>query len=146
MQGELMVRVSARASLFIITIALACGRTTAPLCDICTTGAVVYGSIRSPAGVASGGTLVTVDAHRDSCSGRIDAESAGSFQTRSDTSYRFALLSINAPFVACIVVGVTPPGASGLAATVDSGGVVQFKASYGALDSARVDIQLRAAP
>jgi hypothetical protein len=142
-----MVRAAARVSLFVLAIALGCGRTTQPLCDTCTTGAVVYGSIRSPAGVALGGTLVTVDARRDSCSGATQAESDGSFQTRSDSSYRVTPISVFAPFVACVVVRVTPPAGSGLAATADSG-TVQFRALYGggAIDSTRVDIQLRAVP
>jgi hypothetical protein len=137
MQGDVMFKTAQRAFLLVLAITFGCSRTTEPGCDICSSSAIVYGTIRSPTGVALLGAVVTVEAYRDVCSGPIE-----------DGAYRVAPISVSAPFVACIIVRVTSPGGSGLAAAADSGAVVRFTADVGggAHDSTRVDIQLRAAP
>lgn len=142
-----MFKTAQRAFLLVLAITFGCSRTTEPGCDICSSSAIVYGTIRSPTGVALLGAVVTVEAYRDVCSGPIEGESSLPFQTGSDGAYRVAPISVSAPFVACIIVRVTSPGGSGLAAAADSGAVVRFTADVGggAHDSTRVDIQLRAA-
>jgi hypothetical protein len=127
---------------------ISCTRTNDPVCDICTTSATVFGTVRTTDGVPVVGATIEIDAHRDTCAGPLYGGSNQPVKSSSAGEYRDTPLSLAGPFSACIVVRVTPPTGSSLVAAADSGAVVRFQADYGARahDSTRVDVQLHTAP
>ena len=127
-------------------IALSCGRGTEPQgCDICTTSAVVYGTVRSAAGVAVAGARITVEARKTSCS----ASSMGGLRdpttTDSQGYYRGIVISPIGPTAVCLITTAAPPAGSSYVAATDTGHVVRLQPDYppGQMrDSVRVDLVL----
>lgn len=124
--------------------ALACSLDTGPRgCDICTTSAIVFGTVRSASGTPVPGARVSVEARETSCRGtQIGGEDA-----IADTSgaYRVRLRSPEAPTAVCLVVTGVPPTSSGMMSGSDTGHVVRMQPDYGrdeSTDSVRVDLTL----
>src|SRR5207253_203751 len=114
-----------------------------PSCDICTTSAIVYGTVtRSASPVA--GASVTVTPIRDSCSSGNPALGGElTTTTVADGSYRAHSRTPDGPFTACMRVSVLENGAAGVPVTVD-GGTVDFRPDNAGQnrDSVRVDVDL----
>ena len=126
-------------------LAIACSTEPEPGCDVCTSSAIVYGTITSPTGAPVAGAGVRVEAFRDACVAAGGApETTHGSTTPADGSYRGHLLATIAPFRACLRVTVTPHPLSGLAPRTMEGVEVSFLADYGAndRDSVRVDVAL----
>lgn len=125
---------------------IACSPTTDVGCDVCTTSALVYGTVRTADGAPIAGARIDIDAYLDDCSGPHWGQTNVPAQSDGDGKYRGSLLSPAAPFSACVVVLATPPSGSGLITTTNSGSFVQFRANFRStgLDSTRVDIALAA--
>ena len=143
-----MSNASIRVLASLVFIAIACVRTSDPACDICTTSAIVFGTVRTATGTVVAGATIQVDAHRDTCDGPLYGGSNFPATTSLAGEYRDAPFSLAGPFSACLVVRVIPPAGSGLSAAADSGAVVRFLNDFsGAVrDSIRVDVQLHTAP
>ena len=130
--------------------ATACGTSTQPQgCDICVTGAVVYGRLTNSAGAPVGGARVAVDLHTSSCSLSNGGWDGGATLSDAQGSYRLLAISPAAPAAACVIVTVTPPDSVRASVTADSGRIVQLRDTYPGtvpLDSIRVDIVVRPRP
>jgi hypothetical protein len=130
-----------RGALLLSVVLFGCSE---PVCDICTTSAIVYGSVRR-SGAPVAGASVTVTPIRDNCtSGEPALGGELTTKTVTDGSYRGHSRAPNAPFTACIRVSVLESGSSGSPVTVD-GGTVEFRADAGTnqdRDSVRVDVDL----
>lgn len=132
------------------TLALASAAACAPTepCDLCTTSALVYGDVRDAAGAPVPRAEVRVEAYSaDTSRGQRDVLAGGTnlpLRTTSAGRYRDLSLSLSEPFRARLVVRVTPPAGSGLAAVSVGGVQVEFRADYRgpARDSVRVDVVL----
>lgn len=130
-----------------VLLAVGCGGTTDPGCDLCTTSAIVYGQVRTVSGVPITGAQVTVEAHATNCAGRIFGATNLRPTTDADGRYRDQTLSFNTYIASCLIVNLTPPAGSGLsmASVAESSASIRFRPSYpagGKLDSARVDVIL----
>ena len=139
---------SCRVWVLILLFVVACRDTTPPGCDMCTTSAIVRGTVRRADGSPVPDVTITIDAHAQSCGGPTYT-SSDPVRTANDGSYRSDFKSITGPFLACLVVSGVPPAATGLRAVVDSGATVMFRADYGGdgqHDSTRVDLVLPASP
>ena len=75
-------------------VLLGCGEPI-PLCDICTTSAVVYGAVHSQASEGVEGALVTVTLFRETCEGGETIPGLGPVELTTDAtgSYREHLIS-----------------------------------------------------
>ena len=127
--------------------ALACARGTEPQgCDICTTSTVVYGTVRSVAGVAVSGVRITVDARKTSCSANSIGALRGPATTDSQGFYRAIVISYFAPTAVCLITTAAPPGGSSYVGAADTGHVVRLQPDYPpgqqSRDSVRVDLVL----
>lgn len=129
----------------LLTLGLGCN-IEPPLCDICTTSAIVYGTVRDTAGAPIAGAIITVNAWRDSCTA-APALGRTNVSPKSDSAgtYRDAPYSGLAPFQACLRVSVhAPPGALWRDTSV-TGATVRFRADQppGPHDSVQVDVVVR---
>lgn len=114
------------------------------VCDLCSTSAVVRGTVRRTNGASVPNALVSAVAHRDSCAG-AEYASGTPVRTGADGTYQVNLRTSAGPFLACVVVHVSPPDGSGLQAVDASGATVLFRADYGGNtlhDSVTVDLIL----
>jgi hypothetical protein len=114
-------------------------------CDICTTSAIVYGSVRDTAGRPVSGAPVTADVFRDSCAnGNPAGASNGPIVTDPSGNYRGQVLSLSGPFHACLRVAAHAPTGSPWRDTTASGAGIDFRADFpvGPHDSVRVDLVL----
>jgi hypothetical protein len=115
-----------------------------PLCDICTTSAIIYGRVLDAGGSPVAGTEVLIEARRDSCtSAEIPATSEPGLLTALDGTYRARLIAATGNFTACPRVTVGPSGSPG-PITVD-GAAVEFLPDFGSnqrRDSVRVDVEV----
>jgi hypothetical protein len=116
-----------------------------PTCDLCTTSAIVYGTVTRSGSPVSGAS-VTVTPIRDNCSSGEPALGGElTTSTVNDGSYRAHSRTPDAPFTACIRVSVLESGSPGGPPVTVDGGTVQFRADYGPgqnRDSVRVDVDL----
>ena len=138
----------ALASVAILLFVVACRDSMPPGCDICTTSAVIRGTVRRADGTPVPDVAVTIEAHAQSCNGPTYTFS-DPVRTANDGSYRSVPKSLTGPFLACLVVSGLPPASTGLRAAADSGATVMFRADYGGdgqHDSTRVDLVLLVSP
>jgi hypothetical protein len=124
--------------------AIACA-TESQGCDLCTTSAIVYGTVRDTADQPVPNTLIRVDAFQDSCTAgtpigtvSIPASSgaAGAYRARPFSGF--------GPFQACLRVTAYAPAGSPWSDTVLTGAVVRFREDFGSgpHDSVQVDVVL----
>ena len=136
--------------ILVAVIVGACRSSTQPQgCDICVTGAIVYGSVTTSAGAPVAGARVAVDLHSSSCAVSSAALEAGATLSDATGSYRLVAISPYSPAVQCAIVTVTPPAGVGASVTADSSHSVRLQDTYPTtvpLDSVRVDIVLRPLP
>jgi hypothetical protein len=128
--------------IFVLTLAIvACSEPEG--CDICTTSAVVYGTVRQPGGAAVASAPVLIGIYRESCDGEVEIPGDGLI-TAADGSYRTQPAAFTGQFTACVRVTVQEPGSSGdPGVTVE--GAVEFLPDFGSgqqRDSVRVDVEL----
>ena len=107
-------------------LGLACNPFEPPLCDICTTSAIVYGAVRDTAGQPVAGAVVTVHAMRDSCAGLAAGGSNVAPVTNAAGGYRDAPFSPSGPFHACLAVNAHAPTGALWHDTTLSGAVVKM--------------------
>lgn len=79
-------------------------------CDICTTSALVFGTVSDDEGLPLVGVGVQVFAYRDGCADEFSSAGTGdAIRTDSQGRYRALPLSVFEPFTAqCVVVAVNP--------------------------------------
>jgi hypothetical protein len=122
---------------------LACSE---PVCDVCTSSAIIYGQVLHTSGEPLSGNPIFIEAHAESCdSGEIRGTWDGPV-TGPDGSYRTRFRSPAAAFTACPRVTVELPGGVPDHVTVD-GSPVEFRNDFGSRasqprDSARVDVEV----
>lgn len=122
---------------------LAC---TDPVCDVCTSSAIIYGRVLHSTGEPVAGNPIMIEAREESCeSGKIQWIWDGPV-TGPDGSYRTQFRAPVPAFTACPRVTVDLPGAVPDHVTVD-GSPVEFRDDFGfganqRRDSVRVDIEV----
>jgi hypothetical protein len=118
-------------------------------CDLCTSSAIVAGTVRDTLGAPMAGALALVTAHVDSCTGASAIASTENAPGPTDATGRFGyrLRSPLAPFAACVEVkGLPLTDTLVRADTVLVGKLVQFRADFppgGPHDSVGIDLVLR---
>jgi hypothetical protein len=119
--------------------------TTEPVgCDICTTSAIVYGTVRSGGGFPVARAQVSVEARQTSCRGMNVDLSGGAATTDTIGNYRVELISPFSPTAVCLVVTAQPPASASPAIPAgDTGHVIRLQPSGEPRDSVRVDLVLR---
>lgn len=135
--------VTRSVSVLIVSAVTACS--TEPGCDICTSSAIVYGTVTTNTGTPVGGARVDVEAFRETCGvGAAYRETSLPRVTAVDGSYRDRPFAGASPFRACVRVTVTPPSGSGLSLRTVEGAEVRFLEDHRARDrdSVRVDVTL----
>jgi hypothetical protein len=104
-----------------------------PFCDICTTSAIVYGTV-SRSGSPVSGASVMVTPIRNSCSsGEPVLGWDLTTSTVADGSYRAHSHTPDTAFTACIRVSVLESGSAGGSTVIVDGGTVQFRRDEGGL-------------
>jgi hypothetical protein len=97
-----------RFATFLSVIALtSCGGTSDPFCDICTTSAIVYGTVTDEAGDPVVGAPLHIDVYREACtdSDLRGGTHSGVPRTNSAGMYTASVISLYAPFTArCFLV------------------------------------------
>lgn len=129
----------------LLTLGLGCN-IEPPLCDICTTSAIVYGTVRDTAGAPIAGAIITVNAWRDSCTAGLAVGGTNvSPMSNAAGAYRDAPFSPSGPFQGCLRVSVHAPQGALWRDTTVSGALVNFRADYppGPHDSVQVDVVVR---
>jgi|SRR5919108_3750894 hypothetical protein len=130
----------------VIAALAAIGCSTEPAgCDICTTSAILYGSVRDTAGQPIAGASITASAFKDSCTNSLPAGSTNTSPiTDALGNYRGQMLSLYGPFHACLQVTAHAPTGSPWRDTTGSGKVIDFRSDFpvGPHDSVRVDLVL----
>ena len=117
-----------------------------PVCDVCTSSAIIYGRVLHASGESVAGNPILIEAYEESCdSGEIQWIWTGPV-TGSDGSYRTQFLYPGPAFTACPRVTVELPGSVPDHVTVD-GSPVEFRDDFGwgansRRDSVRVDIEV----
>jgi len=138
-------RFSPAGPLLILTLAIpACSDPSS--CDICTTSAVVYGTVRRPNGAAVAGAPVHIGIFRDTCdSGDVEVPGDPGLTTGSDGSYRTQTVALTGEFTACVSVNVQEPGSAIEDPGVAASALVDFLPDFGTgqrRDSVRIDVEL----
>ena len=117
-----------------------------PVCDVCTSSAIIYGRVLHTTGAPVAGNPIVIEAYDESCdSGETQWIWTGPV-TGSDGSYRTQFRAPVPAFTACPRVTVELPGAVPDHVTVD-GSPVEFRDDFGfpanqRRDSVRVDIEV----
>ena len=134
----------------VLFVALACvvvpGCTfgTAPhACDVCSTSAIVYGTVRSTSELPMAGVRISVQARRFSCRGSDINMFGEPVSSDASGNYRLTVISLFAPTAVCLIVAGQPPVSSGLTMAADTGHVIRLQPDYSAdqpHDSVRVDL------
>jgi hypothetical protein len=127
--------------------AAGCGFGTDPSgCDICTTSAIVYGTVRDLAGVPIAGVRVAIEARAPSCQSSGIGSNQMPLVTDALGNYRAITLSPSGPRTVCLIVAVQPPAMSAFGPAADTGHMVRLEDDFPATqahDSVRVDLTLR---
>jgi hypothetical protein len=122
----------------------ACSSTDA--CDLCTTSAVVYGTVRRSGGAVVAGASIHLGAFRESCdSGDLEVPGDPGLTTGTDGSYRAQLVALSGQFTACVRVMALEPGSASGDPGVTADGMVEFLPDFGSgepRDSVGVDLEL----
>jgi len=125
------------------------GDPAAARCDICTSSAIIAGTVRNTVGAPVAGAVVGVAAFLDSCGGASASVSTDTAPGPTDSTgqYDQRLRSPLAPFTACVAVrAVLMTDTLVHAETVLVGRPVQFRADHpagGPHDSVPIDVVLR---
>ena len=119
--------------------------TTEPVgCDICTTSAIVYGTVRSGSGFPVARARVSVEARETSCRGTLVDFSGAFATTDSIGNYRVGLVSPFSPTAVCLIVTAQQPeSVTPASLAADTGHVIRLQPSSEPRDSVRVDLVLR---
>jgi hypothetical protein len=131
-----------------VLFALGCSKSTDPGCDVCTTSAVVFGSITDHAGSPVVGMPLDIRVFAEGCgSGSMRGGSdSGVPRTDGAGQYRATVLSLFSPFTARCFVLTSNPNAQGdwPTAQLEQPGALELRADYnaGPRDSIRIDFQL----
>jgi hypothetical protein len=123
--------------------AVACSE---PVCDVCTSSAIIYGRVLHTSGEPVAGNAIVIEAYEESCdSGESQWRWDGPV-TGADGSYRTQFRAPAPAFTACLRVTVDLPGSAPDHVAVD-GSPVEFRDDFGSganlpRDSVRVDIEV----
>lgn len=144
--------VAAMSRMLIATSILAflpgCAGTTEPECDVCTTSAVVYGSITDASGLPVSDIALDIRIFLDECPGSMLRGGSDSNVPRTDASgyYRATILSLWQPFTArCFVISPLDNNVPGWPTpAVERSGALELRADLSSepRDSIRIDVQL----
>ena len=137
---EFMQRIKWFAMLLGFALATGCGISGPSGCDICTTSAVVYGTVRSSDGNVLTAARITIEARAPSCQADAIGFTSGSIVTDSLGNYRGFVISLFAPTAACLIVTAQPADSVRFRIAADTGHVVRLESSDGSQDSVRVDL------
>ncbi len=128
----------------------ACAKSSAsPECALCSSSAVVRGTVTDTLGAPQQGASVTLQVFANSCSGTSVGFVASGYPQTTDAAgnYRYLLLTIKPAFAACIEArAALVSDTSFRADTIVAGSLVQFNNTYPAgapLDSLTVNMVLR---
>lgn len=132
----------------LLSSALACDGTTGPEgCDVCTTSAVVFGTVVTSGGDPVVGAPMDVRAFDSTCDAEFPNGGTDGLLPKTDEQgrYRAQPFSLSGPFTArCFRVTVNPEASvEGIPVdTVETMGVVEFRSDFtgGARDSLRIDV------
>lgn len=127
--------------------ALACTTDTQPSCDLCASGAAVYGTVTSTSGASLQRVTIKFDVRAPDCAGSLNF-TAGT-QTDPSGQYVGRIMVLTAPMTACVIVTATPGPTTGLAGAVDTVPELDFRAVWQpgvTMDQARVDFVLQPLP
>lgn len=109
-------------------LAVACEPLTDPSCDICTTSAVVLGTVAAEGAAVAGAeiwfSIGDTECSNTYSSGEPDAVSA------ADGSFEFLIVTGLAPAERCVQLLVAPPLGSGLVAQQGTEFTVRFRADH----------------
>jgi hypothetical protein len=134
-----------RCSRFLIlTLAIVACSSEPDVCDICTTSAIVYGTVHRTGGAAVAAAPVYIGIYRESCDGDVEVPGDGVI-TAADGSYRTQPAAFTGQFTACVRVTVQEPGSASGDPGVTVEGTVEFLPDFGSgqqRDSTRVDVEL----
>jgi len=103
--------------------------TSRPLCDICTTSAIIYGSVHFADGAVMSGARVSAEAMMPNCGANVVAGDVVGF-TDARGQYRGRLRSLTSPQMACLIVLVEPSDSVALRAAADTGHLVRLEADF----------------
>lgn len=137
---ELMQRIKWFVMLLGFALATGCGISGPSGCDICTTSAVVYGTVRSSDGNALSAARITIEARSPSCRSDDTGLNSGSIATDSLGNYRGYVISLFAPTAVCLIVTAQPADSARFRIAADTGHVVSLESSDASQDSVRVDL------
>jgi len=130
---------------------LACGsNSTNPNCSLCSTAAIVKGTVHDSLGAAQAGAVVTVHVAAYRCSGAtVGFVVSGVYPDTTDSTgkYRYSIRTPNPQFPACIEAKAVLAADTAYGAdVVDSTKLLNFQNDYPAgspLDSLTVDLVVR---
>lgn len=132
----------------LVGAAAGCSPITDIDCDLCTSSAIVYGTVTS-GGAAVANAEVVADISDGTCVGTASRSLAPSAFTSAAGAFRLVVRSPLHPAVRCVIVGVRADASSGLApasVTLDSVRLVRDYVPTAPPDSVRLDVQLSALP
>ena len=117
-----------------------------PVCDVCTSSAIIYGRVVRATGEPVTGRSIVIEAFRESCDSGESQWIWDGPVTGSDGGYRTQFRYPGPAFTACPRVTVELPGAVPDRVTVD-GPAVEFRDDFGSgaterRDSVRVDLEV----
>lgn len=130
-------------SLGLCVLILACSDQD-PICDICTTAAIVYGTV-TKAGAPLPDVAVRVTALPNTCSADPSTGIGAVATTGTDGTYRAYIRTALGPFTACIRVSATNGGPPGGPDVTVEGALVDFLPEYDVnpqRDSVLVDVEV----
>lgn len=97
--------------MIVTMLVLGCSGPTEPECDICTTSAIVYGSVQNASGQSAAGMPLDIRIFADECPGAMPRGGSDTQVNRTDSAgnYRAVILSLWGPFTArCLVITSNP--------------------------------------
>jgi hypothetical protein len=125
------------------TAAVAACTTEPSGCDICTTSAIVYGTVWSGGGFPVARARVSVEARETSCRGANVNLTGDTATTDTLGHYRVNVVSPVAPTAVCLIVtGQSAASSTPAGTAADTGHVVRLQPTE-PRDSVRVDLVLR---
>jgi hypothetical protein len=115
-----------------------CGISGPSGCDICTTSAIVYGTVRASDGQGLSAVRITIEARAPSCRASGIGVNNGPIVSDSQGNYRGFVISLFAPTAVCLLVTGQPSDSARLRTAADTGHVVRLEDP--GQDSVRVDL------
>lgn len=156
MRGRQLDGLAVCLMVLLVVLLGACDSPQESGCDLCTSSAIVYGSVTSANDGGVAGAQVEVVAWRLGCpseggKGPLSLEPRDPpLQTDSEGRFRSVVRVLLAPEQICLAVRAAPPMESGLLPSADTGATVMltsdFERDEPSRDSVKVDLELPVSP